>query len=53
MLEKNKTDNKELKNKFVTVEHEEMVSTVSDEDIINLSKQLIAKNREAYEVLAK
>ena len=28
-------------------------STVSDEDVLNISKQLIEQNREAYEVLAK
>lgn len=28
-------------------------STVSDEDIMNISKRLIAKNKEAYEVLAQ
>ena len=28
-------------------------STASDEDIMNISKRLIAKNKEAYEVLAQ
>ena len=28
-------------------------STVSDEDVLSISKQLIEQNREAYEVLAK
>ena len=27
--------------------------SASDEDVLNVSRQLIAKNREAYEVLAK
>lgn len=28
-------------------------SVASDEDVLNISKRLIAQNREAYEVLAK
>ena len=28
-------------------------SVASDEDVLNISKRLIAKNRDAYEVLAK
>ena len=28
-------------------------STASDEDVLNISKRLIAQNQEAYEVLAK
>lgn len=31
----------------------EKESTVSDEDVLSISKQLIEQNREAYEVLAK
>lgn len=35
---------------FEKVEQEQLAS---DEDLIEISKRLIAKNREAYEVLAK
>ena len=31
----------------------ESMQAVSDEDVINVSKRLIAKNRQAYEELAK
>jgi len=31
----------------------EKMQTAADEDVMNLSKRLIAQNRDAYEVLAK
>ena len=38
---------------LVEFEHAEKEQTAPDEDVLSISKRLIAKNEEAYEVLAK
>ncbi len=38
---------------IVEFEQAEQEQIASDEDVISISKRLIAKNRQAYEVLAK
>ena len=41
--------------RYILIEYNQVLreQTASDEDILALSKRLIEKNREAYEVLAK